>query len=66
VGEEGVGGTFDRRQSAGRCLALFSLESFQGDKIVPATVAFVVTAITAAFIIFAVALAFADQWSKKK
>jgi len=34
--------------------------------IVPATVALVTTAITAMFIIFAAALAFADQWSKKK
>jgi hypothetical protein len=34
---------------------------------VPATtVAVVITAITAAFIIFAAALAFVDQWSKKK
>jgi hypothetical protein len=33
---------------------------------VSATTAVIVTGITAAFIIFAGALAFVDQWSKKK
>lgn len=51
---------------AGRAGLRFSLEPFQGEKNVPANVAFVVTAITAVFVIFAVALAFVDQWSKKK
>jgi hypothetical protein len=33
---------------------------------VPATAALAVTAITAAFVIFAVVLAFVDQWSNKR
>jgi multisubunit Na+/H+ antiporter MnhC subunit len=52
---------------AGHGCARFSpLRNGSRERTVPAVTAIVVTAITVAFVVFAGALAFVDQWSKKK